>query len=118
MTEVSRKEKRDRRKMHIRKKLSGTSNVPRVTVFKSNRYLFAQVSDDEAGRCIAGCSEKMLEVKKGEKPTERAARMGSELAKILKEKKIERIVFDRGGNKYHGRIKELADSMRKAGVKF
>lgn len=118
MAVISRKQKRERRKMHVRKHLAGTSAKPRVSVFKSNRFLSAQLIDDEKGKCITGLSEKKLTLKKGEKPTELAVRFGEEFAKVIKSKKHEQIVFDRNGYKYHGRIKAFADSMRKSGIKF
>lgn len=118
MSPVSPIEKRIRRKKHVRKKVYGSTIRPRLAIFKSNKYLFAQLADDDKGTCVCGLTEKVLAEKKGEKPMDRAVRFGVEFAKVLKKKKIETIVFDRGGYLYHGRIKAFADSLRKEGINF
>ncbi len=118
MKESLKIQRRIRRKMHVRKTISGTADRPRLTVYKSNRYLFAQVVDDEAGKAFVGLLEKKLPEKKDENPMERAARMGKEFAKLLKEKKIATVVFDRNGYPFHGRIKAFADAVRSEGINF
>ena len=115
---MTRKEKRERRRKHIRKNLAGTAAVPRLSVFRSNRYLFVQAVDDEANKVVTAMSEKTLKEKKDESPLERAGRLGKEFGKMLKEKKIDALVFDRGGYKYHGRVASFADGVREAGIKF
>lgn len=104
--------------MHIRKKLYGQSDRPRVCVYKSNQYLFVQAVDDSTNKVITALNEKKVDAKKDEKPVDRAERMGAEFAGLLKKAKVEAILFDRGGYPYHGRIARLAEGMRGAGIKF
>lgn len=112
------KEKRERRHRKIRSTLSGTAAKPRLSVFKSNKHLYAQIIDDEAQKTLATFSS--LHVKEGGKGTlsEKAKEIGKELAKIAKEKKITHVVFDRGGFVYQGKIKALADGAREGGLQF
>lgn len=108
-------QKRDRRRKRIRAKVSGTSEKPRLSIFKSNRYISAQIIDDVSGKTLcASTSQKM----KGKTMRERAEEVGTDLAKQAKEKKIERVVFDRGGYIYVGSVQALADGARNAGLKF
>lgn len=108
-------EKRIRLKKKIRTKINGTSSVPRLSVFRSNNFIYAQIIDDIKRVTIASSSD--LKVKKGTK-TERANTVGAEVAKIALTKGIKSCVFDRNGFKYTGRIKAVADSARAAGLKF
>lgn len=111
--------KRIRRR--IRKKLEGSSETPRVFVFKSNRYIYAQAIDDIDGKILASASTLEKEFKdknKKYKNAEASKLLGEMMAKRLKQKKIKSIVFDRGIFPYHGRIKELAEAMRKEGLVF
>lgn len=105
-------------KMRIRKKISGTSNRPRLTVFRSNKEIYAQLIDDEKGVTLVSAStmEKNFE-RKGTK-TERAISVGKSVAERAKAIGIEAVVFDRNGYLYHGRVKSLADSARENGLKF
>ncbi len=105
-------------KMRIRKKISGTEKRPRLTVFRSNKEIYAQLIDDVKGVTLASAStmEKGFE-RKGTK-TERAASVGKFIAERAKNLGIESIVFDRNGYLYHGRVKSLADSARENGLKF
>ena len=116
------KKVRDARlRKRIREKVKGTPERPRLHVFKSNVYLYAQVINDVAGTVLVTAStlEKALKEKdKDAKNKEAAGRLGEVLAKRLKAKSIERIVFDRGTYPYHGRIKALAEAMRKEGIQF
>lgn len=118
-----------RRHMRIRKRLIGTSEKPRLCIFRSSKHIYCQLIDDtyvdknghRSGKVIAGCSSLTGTVKKdasygGNKNA--ATTVGKEIAKIAKDKKIETIIFDRGGYKYHGRIKALADAAREGGLKF
>ncbi len=114
----TRKEKRERRKLHIRKNLYGTSEIPRVSVFRSNRYLYVQLVDDESSKVLFGMSEKKMKSKKDEKPVDRASRLGEKFGEEMAKKKIKNAVFDRSGYKYHGRVKALADGIRKSGIKL
>lgn len=105
-------------KMRIRKKISGTSNRPRLTVFRSNKEIYAQLIDDEEGVTLVSAStmEKNFE-RKGTK-TERAISVGKSVAERAKAIGVEAVVFDRNGYLYHGRVKSLADSARENGLKF
>lgn len=105
----------------IRKKIRGTLERPRVFVFKSNRYVYTQVINDENGAILASAStlEKGLrDENKNYKNRKICEKLGEVLAKRLKEKNIERVVMDRGIYPYHGRIKAMADAMRKGGLIF
>ena len=108
-------EKRIRLKKKIRTKILGTSVTPRLSVFRSNNFMYAQIIDDSKSNTIASASD--LKVKTGTK-TERAKAVGAEVAKIAITKGIKSCVFDRNGFKYTGRVKALADSARAAGLKF
>ena len=114
----TRKEMRIRRRKRVRKSVYGTAEKPRLSIFRSNKYLFAQLVDDEKNVVIAALWEKKLKSKKDEKPVERATRFGEEFGALLKKKKVQTVVFDRGGYKFHGRVKQFADGVRKAGIKF
>ena len=105
-------------KMRIRKKISGTSNRPRLTVFRSNKEIYAQLIDDEKGVTLVSAStmEKNFE-RKGTK-TERAISVGKSVAERAKAIGVEAVVFDINGYLYHGRVKSLADSARENGLKF
>lgn len=113
-------ERRSRIKMRIRKKISGTAEKPRVSVFRSNKQIYVQVIDDLTGSTIlsASSNEKEIASKTGVKKIEQAAQVGKLLAARCKEKGIESVNFDRGGYKYHGRVKSLADAAREGGLKF
>jgi len=106
--------------MRIRKKISGTAEKPRVSVFRSNKQIYAQVIDDLNGATLLSASSKEKEIaaKTGIKKSEQAALVGKLLASKCKEKGIESVTFDRGGYKYHGRVKSLADAAREGGLKF
>lgn len=111
-------ERRNARKLHIRKTLSGTAEQPRMTVFKSNKYLYVQVIDDTKGATLAAAST-LEEALKGTRPTiEGGNKLGELIGKRLKEKNITSVVFDRNGYKYHGVVKAIADAARKAGLEF
>ncbi len=110
--------RRGARKVHVRKTISGTAERPRLTVFKSNKYLYVQAIDDEAGVTLAAAStlEKALE---GTRPTvEGGGKLGELIGARLTEKKIGAVLFDRNGYHYHGVVKAIADGTRKAGIKF
>ena len=111
---------RDRRRRKIRKKLSGTSQRPRLSVFRGNSSMNVQVIDDAKGVTIASASTLEKDFRTGEKmtKTEAASRLGAVIAKRAVEKGVGEVVFDRGGYKYHGRVKALADSARTNGLIF
>ncbi len=115
------REARIRIRNRIRKKIQGTSERPRVFVSKSNRYIYTQAIDDESGVVLAAASslEKELKAKmKKTKNIEASKILGETMAKRLKKKKIDKIIFDRGIYPYHGRLKALAEAMRKEGLNF
>ena len=116
-----RKTARQRIRKRIRKKISGTSEKPRVMITRSNRYIYVQVIDDEAGKVLASASTLEKEFKEENKNTKNSKAsqvLGDIVAKRLKKIKIKQIVFDRGIYPYHGRIKNLAEAMRKGGLVF
>lgn len=112
---------RKRRHFRIRKKISGTLAVPRLNVFRSNKNIYAQIIDDENGKTLAAAStldpELKADVKYGGNK-ESARKVGSAIARRAVEKGIEKVVFDRGGYLYHGRVKALAEGARESGLKF
>lgn len=110
MIKSIREQKRQRRHRKIRAKMRGTAKIPRLCVFKSNQYIYAQLIDDEKGRVIASVKDKL--------GLEQARKSGALIAKNALEKKIDRVVFDRAGYPYHGRVKALAEGAREAGLKF
>lgn len=113
-------QKKIRRQGRIRTKVQGTASRPRVAVFKSNRFTYAQVIDDATGKTLISVSDyagKKAKAGKGTK-TEKASANGKALAEALKKKGIDNVVFDRGGFKYHGRIKALAEALRESGIKL
>ena len=110
--------KRIRRKLHIRRRINGTAERPRLTVFKSNRYIYTQVIDDVEGRTLVSASNVEKENRNLKKNTEDAAKLGEILGKRMVEKGVDNVVFDRNGYPYHGILKAVADGARKAGVKF
>lgn len=108
--------RRLRIKAHIRHKVSGTAEKPRLTVFRSNSQIYAQVIDDVAGKTL--CSASSLGIKDKMTKKEQAAQVGQLIAKKAQEAGVVTVVFDRNGYLYHGRIKELADAARNGGLKF
>ena len=112
---------RRRRHVRVRERLAGTADKPRLAVFRSLNHIYAQIIDDTAGHTLASATylETDLKSKKdGKKKTEVAGLVGEALAKKAKEKGIATVVFDRGGFKYHGRVKAFADAARKGGLTF
>ena len=117
---VNRKSARRRIHTRIRKKVNGTAERPRLAVHFSGRHVYAQVIDDDAGKTLAAASTLQKDVagKKAAANRETAERVGKTIAGKLKEKKIEHVVFDRGGFIFHGKVKALADAARESGLKF
>ncbi len=109
-------DRRTRIKAHIRHKVSGTAIKPRLTVFRSNTQIYAQVIDDVNGVTLAAASS--LGMKEKAAKTEQAAKVGALVAKVAQEAGITEVVFDRNGYLYHGRVKQLADAAREGGLKF
>ncbi len=117
----SRKELRKIRHLRIRKKIMGTPERPRLAVYKSLRYIYAQIIDDTKGHTLVAASSMEKELRsqlKSTKNIEAAKLVGEVIAKRALEKGIKKVVFDRGGFLYHGKVKALADSARAAGLEF
>jgi large subunit ribosomal protein L18 len=110
---------RIRRHERVRKTVEGTPARPRLAVYRSLTHIYAQVIDDEQGRTLAAASdvEKAVREGKGNK-TERAKNVGAAVAKKAIDAGVTQVVFDRGGNRFHGRVKALAEAAREAGLKF
>ena len=119
ISKVSRNDMRKERHSRIRENLAGTSNRPRLNVFRSNANITAQIIDDEKGVTLVSASslEKELNLKNGGN-VEAAKLLGAEIAKRAKKAKIDKVVFDRGGYLYHGRVKALAEAARENGLEF
>ena len=117
---TNRKAARQRIHSRIRKKVSGTAERPRLAVHFSGRHVYAQVIDDDAGKTLAAVStlQKDLAGKKPAANRESAERVGKAIAEKLLAKKVENVVFDRGGYIFHGKVKALADAARENGLKF
>jgi large subunit ribosomal protein L18 len=112
---------RERRKLRIRKKIGGTSDRPRLSVFRSARHIYAQVVDDVAGKTLAHASTLSRDVRgpaADATKLDAAKKVGHAIASLLLAKGIDKVVFDRSGYLYHGRIRALADAARAAGLKF
>ncbi len=118
---INKKQVRHRR---VRSKISGTKETPRLSVFRSNVHVFAQLIDDNSGKTLISASDIVKGAKGGKKTkaavtkTESAKAVGMEIAKMAEGKGIKKVVFDRGGYKYHGRVKALAEGAREGGLKF
>lgn len=106
-----------RRHARIRKSISGTSEMPRLNVFRSNKEIYVQVIDDEIGKTLASSSSVALKLKNGGNQ-EGAKLVGKDIAEKCKKLKITKVVFDRGGYLYHGRVEALANSARENGLEF
>jgi len=117
MTVLTKQARRLRRRRRVRAKVSGTAERPRVSVFRSNRGISAQLIDDVAGRTLAAVNWTEAELRALE-PAARAGRAGALLAERAKAVGVSGVVFDRGGYQYHGQVKALAEGAREAGLQF
>ncbi len=115
--QIKRNEIRKRRHRRIRRKISGTHDIPRLVVFRSNKHISVQLIDDVNGVTLGSTGSLQLKLEHGDN-VESAAKVGAEIGKIALALKIKKVVFDRGGYLYHGRIKALADAAREAGLEF
>ncbi len=106
------------RHRRVRKKLSGTPTRPRLAVFRSNRYIYAQVIDDVAGKTLAAASSQEKDLRAKTLTVDTAGEVGKLVAERAKEAGVSTVVFDRGGFPFHGRVKALADGARSAGLEF
>ncbi|MEG1544709.1 MAG: 50S ribosomal protein L18 [Tannerellaceae bacterium] len=113
---TTKEERRLKIKQGVRSKISGTTERPRLTVYRSNKQIYAQVIDDTTGKTLAAASSLKMEVKAPKR--EIAVKVGEQIAKTAQEAGIQLVVFDRNGYLYHGRVKELADAARNGGLKF
>ena len=112
---------RQRRHLRVRRRISGTSERPRLAVFRSLNHIYAQIIDDTVGRTLVSAADIEPGVRgavDGKKKTEVAKLVGAAIAQKAKAKGISTVVFDRGGFQYHGRVKALAEAARKAGLQF
>lgn len=109
--------RRQRIRRGIRKKIMGTAERPRLSVFRSNNEIYAQLINDDNGNTLASATSLKID-KKGKNKTEQSKLVGTELAANAKKAEIDTVVFDRGGYLYHGRVKALAEGAREAGLKF
>lgn len=109
---------RDRRRRRIRKKIQGTIERPRLSVFRSNKHIYAQIIDDVKGHTLAQASTRELKLKASTKTAEAANEVGKALAAKAREAGVGEISFDRGGYLYHGRVKALAEGAREGGLRF
>ena len=114
----SRSDARQRRHRRVRKHLRGTADRPRLAVFRSNRYIYAQVIDDDTGRTVASASSRESAIKGKTLTVDTAGQVGKLIAARAKDAGVESVVFDRGGFAFHGRVKALADAAREDGLKF
>ncbi len=115
---VSRKDARSRRHARVRKNVRGTSERPRLAVFRSNKYIYAQVIDDIEGRTLASASSQESDLRAGALNIDTASKVGALVATRAKDAGVEHVVFDRGGYKFHGKVKALADAAREEGLSF
>ncbi|MBM3696093.1 MAG: 50S ribosomal protein L18 [Actinobacteria bacterium] len=111
-------EGRRRRHFRVRRKVRGSAARPRLAVFRSNRYIYAQVIDDDAGRTVAAASSQEGALRGRRLTRETAAEVGRLVAGRAKEAGVGRVIFDRGGYAYHGRVQALADGAREEGLEF
>ncbi len=118
ITKIDRKSERARRHARVRTKISGTTECPRLAVSKSNKNIIAQIIDDTKGETLCYVSTMDSSIKTKKSNIKAAEEVGKEIAKKAKAKKINQVVFDRGGYIYHGAVKALAEAAREAGLDF
>ena len=118
ITKTDRKAEKQRRHIRVRRKVSGTAECPRLAVCKTNKNIIAQIIDDTKGETLVYVSTLDKDVKTKHANIEAAKEIGTIIAKKATEKKIKKVVFDRGGYIYHGIVKELAEAARKGGLEF
>lgn len=116
---LTKADRRQRIKYRIRKRLSGSGDRPRMTVFRSNKHIYVQLVDDLTGKTLGAASSKEKDIASQKvNKVDQAKLVGKRIAEVAKEKEIETVVFDRNGYLYHGRVKNLADAARKSGLKL
>lgn len=114
---MNKKLQKTQRQRRVRGKMEGSAATPRLSVHRSNNVIYAQLIDDEKGMTLLGLSQKHVKDAKGNK-VEKAKALGLHVARLAKEKKISKVVFDRGSYRYHGRVKALAEGAREGGLQF
>lgn len=117
MPKANKVEKRQKRKVRIRKKILGTEERPRLSVFRSSRHIYAQVINDATGSTLA-CVHSFNKDKQERANASNCSELGKKLAEACKAKNITKVVFDKNGYQYHGRVKALADGAREGGLQF
>jgi len=115
---LEKQQKRYRRHRRVRAKIVGTKDCPRLSVFRSSQHIYAQLIDDDKRQILASVDDLKLKKKKGLTKTQLAKEVGRSIAKKALAQKIKKAVFDRGGYKYHGRVKAVAEGAREEGLKF
>ena len=115
--EKAKLEKKQRRARRVRSRIFGTAKIPRMSVYKSLKQIYVQLIDDSTGKTIVSVSSKEIKDQKGKK-ADIAFEVGQLAAKKAQEKKIKKVIFDKGSSKYHGRVKAVADGARKGGLEF
>lgn len=121
LTKIDRKAKRTTRHSRLRKKVSGNAACPRLAVYRSNKHIYAQLIDDESGKTLLAVNTLVADVKgevSGEKKIEQAKAIGKLISEKAAAAGISAAVFDRGGNKFHGRVKALCEAAREAGLRI
>jgi len=118
MSRVALRTNKLKRRLRVRKKVLGTTERPRLSVYRSNRYIYGQLVDDKTHKTLVDIQAEAKKLHKGKNKVEAAFEVGKALAEKAKEKKISKAVFDRGSYRYHGRVKSFADGARKGGLKF
>jgi large subunit ribosomal protein L18 len=114
----SRQNARDRRHARVRKSVHGTGERPRLAVYRSNKYIYAQVIDDVQGRTLAAASSQESDLRSENLNLDAATKVGEAIATRAKDAGVTEVVFDRGGYKFHGKVKALAEAAREAGLEF
>jgi len=114
---MNNKNTKKQRKKRVSMKIRGTKEKPRLSVFRSNKFIYAQIIDDDAKKTVCGISEKQFGEEKGTK-MEKAKALGVNIASLAKKHKISHVIFDKGLYKYHGRVKALAEGAREGGLQF
>lgn len=115
---LTKEQARYRRKVRLRKKINGTPGSPRLVVFRSNKYIYAQLVDDESGNVLAASSSLSLKGEGQRLNLASAKQVGESIGQLALQKNISSVVFDRNGYLYHGRVRALAEGAREAGLKF
>lgn len=113
-----RKNNKIKRKLRVRRKVAGTKEMPRLSVFRSNNYIYGQLIDDVTGKTLVALGKEVKDLHKKKTKTEAAFETGKMLAKKALENKIKKVVFDRNGYKYHGRVKSFAQGAREGGLEL